>query len=376
MKIIIAGDVAPITERIIEQIDNGMFDKMFPSDLVETVESADYSIVNLECPVAGEDVKGIQKNGPLLKCSSKTLEAIKYVGFQGVTLANNHILDYGRKGLVQTVSCCKKLKIDTVGGGGSLQEAAKILYIERNEEKLAIINCCEHEFSIASANTAGANPLNPISQYNVIKKAKKNADYVVVIVHGGHEHYQLPSPRMKVTYRFFIDAGADAVINHHQHCFSGYEFYKNKPIVYGLGNFAFDWEGKRNSIWNKGYLVKLELKAGVELELIPYEQYGDTASVMLMKSREAFDANILKLNEIIANDEELNRQFELFSESRIPVIQSIFEPSQNRWIRFAINRSFIPSMITQKWLIKMYNIIECEAHRDTLLYYLKKTIRK
>ncbi len=167
-----------------------------------TVESADYSIVNLECPVAGEDAKGIQKNGPLLKCSSKTLEAIKFAGFQGVTLANNHIFDYGRKGLMQTISCCKMLEIDTVGGGGSLQDAAKILYIERNEEKLAIINCCEHEFSIASDNTAGANPLNPILQYNVIKKARENADYVVVIVHGGHEHYQLPSPRMKVTYRF------------------------------------------------------------------------------------------------------------------------------------------------------------------------------
>ncbi len=143
-----------------------------------------------------------------------------------------------------------------------------------------------------------------------------------------------------------------------------------------MGNFAFDWEGKRNSIWNRGYIVKLGFKTGVELELIPYEQYGDTASVMLMESREAFDADILKLNEIIVNDEELNRQFELFSESKNPIIQSIFEPNQNRWIRYAINKSFIPSMITKKWLIKMYNIIEFEAHRDTLLYYLQRTIRK
>lgn len=57
-------------------------------------------------------------------------------------------------------------------------------------------------------------------------------------MHGGHEHYQLPSLRMQETYRFFIDAGADVVVNHHQHCFSGYEIYNNKYIFMGWVIFA------------------------------------------------------------------------------------------------------------------------------------------
>ena len=52
----------------------------------------------------------------------------------------------------------------------------------------------------------------------VVEEAKKKADFVLVIVHGGSEHFQLPTPRMQATYRFFVDAGADAVVNHHQHC--------------------------------------------------------------------------------------------------------------------------------------------------------------
>ena len=132
-----------------------------------------------------------------------------------------------------------------------------ILYKEIGDKKLAVINCCEHEFSIATETTAGSNPLNPISQYYAIKEAKEKADYVLVIVHGGHEHYQLPSTRMQETYRFFIDVGADAVVNHHQHCYSGYEYYNGKPIMYGLGNFCFDEGLKKTKQWHEGYIVEI-----------------------------------------------------------------------------------------------------------------------
>lgn len=84
-----------------------------------------------------------------------------------------------------------------------------------------------------------------------------------MIVHGGVEHHQYPTKRMVQTYRFFVDAGADAVINHHQHCPCGYEIYNGKPIYYGLGNFCFDWDGKRDSMWNVGYMVALNVDRNI-----------------------------------------------------------------------------------------------------------------
>lgn len=168
------------------------------------------------------------------------------------------------------------------------------------------MNCCEHEFSIATATTAGANPLNPIQQYYNIQEARTKADYVLVIVHGGHEHYALPSPRMKETYRFFIDAGADAIINHHQHCYSGYEIYHGKPIFYGLGNLLFDHKSERHGPWNEGFMVSLRLDKQTlpQFELYPYTQCNERPSVIPMNEaeRKIFAERIDKLNQIISNE--------------------------------------------------------------------------
>ena len=267
MNVLVAGDFAP-GARLAKQIEERKFSEVFPDDVREVIKSADFSFVNFESPVVEGGYKPIPKCGPNLRCTPEAAEAVRYAGFTYVTMANNHILDYGAEGLRKSIECCKDQGLDVVGVGDNLNEAEKILYLEKDGEKLAIINCCEHEFSIASDTTAGANPLNPIRQYYSIQEAKKQADYVLVIVHGGHELFQLPSPRMQETYRFFVDAGADAVVNHHQHCYSGYEVYNSKPIFYGLGNFCFDRPGKV-STWNEGYLVALDTLDSTFM-VIPY----------------------------------------------------------------------------------------------------------
>lgn len=263
------------------------FRRFFSSELVDIIKSVDYSLANFESPIAEDGCKPITKCGPNLRCTSDAADAIKYAGFSVVTMANNHILDFGKEGLNKSIECCKKNGINVVGVGNNLEDAKKILYVEKEGKKLAIINCCEHEFSIATDVTYGANPLNPINQYYSIKDAKSNADYVVLIVHGGHEHYQLPSPRMQETYRFFIDAGADTVVNH-QHCYSGYEIYNGKPIFYGLGNFCFDIKGKPSKTWTEGYMVELNLEDKIEIKIDPYKQYGEKATIELL-ANDAFD---------------------------------------------------------------------------------------
>ncbi|MBQ9230186.1 MAG: CapA family protein [Prevotella sp.] len=190
--------------------------------------------------------------------------------------------------------------IDTVGGGLSLNEASLILYKNVAGKKLAVINCCEHEFSIATESTAGSNPLNPIQQFYAIQTARQHADYVVVIVHGGHERFQLPSPRMQETYRFFIDAGADAVVNHHQHCYSGYEYYQGKPIFYGLGNFCFDTDMPCENSWYEGYIVELNFtnREKIEHRIIPYTQCMGNCKINILPES-YYDRRISELNSIL-----------------------------------------------------------------------------
>ena len=252
INILVAGDYRPVL-RVQQLINECKYNHIF-SEVKQYTDKVDYSLVNLESPVVINRAEPIKKIGPNLKCSKDAIDAIKYAGFNCVTLANNHFYDYGEVGVKDTITTCKEQGIDYIGGGENIEEAEKILYKEIKGKKIAFINICEKEFSIATKKSAGSAPLSPIHNFYQIQEARKQSDYVIVIVHGGVEHYQLPSPQMKETYHFFVDAGADIIINHHQHCFSGYEIYNGKPIFYGLGNFCYDWDGQ-GGIFGKKVLL-------------------------------------------------------------------------------------------------------------------------
>ena len=93
-------------------------------------------------------------------------------------------------------------------------------------------------------NNIGANPIDIIDNAAQIKKAKKECDFVIVIAHGGHEYYNLPSPRMQKLYRFFAENGADIVIGHHTHCVSGHAIHflllKRKKSSAQIFSFALN----------------------------------------------------------------------------------------------------------------------------------------
>lgn len=372
MRILIAGDFCDKL-RVTERIASGDFNVMF-DNVSHIIKDSDYSIVNFEFPIVEEEGNPIAKCGPNLRGQQKAIESIKYAGFNICTLANNHILDQGEKCCLETKKLLNNAGVKTVGAGGNINDAASILLCTQGKETLAIINCCEHEFSIATEKTAGANPLNPIQQWYKIKEAKTKANYVIIIVHGGHEHYQLPSPRMKETYRFFIDAGADAVINHHQHCYSGYEIYNNRPIFYGLGNFLFDHCIYRNHIWNEGYMVTLNFSKDRQTFILhPYNQCNELPTVTLMNENErmSFEKNIKRLNNIIVNEPQLQKEHEVWMKRTSKSMQTIFEPYTTRIGRMLFNHGILPSMIDKKKKYRILNYINCESHLDRLRYIIQ-----
>ena len=367
IKILVAGDYCP-QNRVAALFERDDYAPFF-SDVKNVIEDVDYSIVNLECPVTKGDEKSIVKYGANLQCSEKGIEALQWAGVNCVTLANNHFLDYGEEGVENTLETCRKYEIDVVGGGRNYQEASNILYKELGGKLLAIINCCEHEFSIATEKTAGSNPLNPIQQYYAIKKAKEKADYVLVIVHGGHEYYPLPSPRMQETYRFFVDAGADGIVNHHQHCYSGYEVYKGKPIFYGLGNFCFDNGLEMNMKWSEGYMVIFKMDDTISFEIIPYRQCYDLANVRLL-DKASFNKELNKLHAIINDPNQLKESVEQYYESCSLDYSDILEPCYNKYYLACKSRGWLPSLISKARKVRSANYICCESHRDKLIYYL------
>lgn len=374
MKVLLAGDFAP-SGRVSTLIREKRFAEVFPKDICDVIKSADFSFVNFESPITEEGFKSISKCGPNLSCTKEAAEAVKYAGFTGVTMANNHILDFGAEGLSKSVECCRSQGLDVVGVGNNLKKAEEVLYLEKDGKRLAVINCCEHEFSIATDTEAGANPLNPIRQFYSIQEAKKNADYVLVIVHGGHEHYQLPSPRMQETYRFFIDAGADAVVNHHQHCYSGYEYHNGKPIFYGLGNFCFDYEGDNANSWYEGYMVQLCFDdTEITHTIYPYIQCQNEATVALIEDKTNIDKDLEHLNTIIADPASLRKITEAYYKDSVETFKTLYQPYNNRILNKLYRIHLLPSFISKKKWFVILNYINCEAHRDKQITALKTII--
>lgn len=371
INIIIAGDFTTWYGRN-DAVEYGDFVNVC-SPIKPFFDSADYSIVNLECPIIEGNEKPIRKNGPHLRGSFRMVEALHYLGVDCVTLANNHFRDFGIEGCTNTFNRLHDYSISHVGGGHNIDEASSPLYVTVKERRIAFLNFCENEFSIAGNDSAGSSPLDLIENYRQITAARLNADYVVVIVHGGNEHYQLPSPRMKKTYRWFVELGADAVINHHQHCFSGYEIYQDKPIVYGIGNFYYYAPRRINSMWNDGYLAQLVFSDKVSVNAIPYKQCNGDCRIrpMTQSERCVFDEDINRLNNVIADDKILSDYFSAFCESKMKVKEASLTPWNGKLSRFLFCRGFLPSLIGKKRKLSILNFVECEAQRDLLLYYLK-----
>jgi len=366
MKILIAGDFAPrnrIKERILKE-DYSFFD-----EVKGYTERSDYAIINFESPIVKDAVDPIRKTGPHLCCDKKAMTSVRYAGFNCVTLANNHFYDFGEAGVRDTIAACTEEGLDYVGGGVNITESERILYKSVSGKSLAIINICENEWSIASPERGGSAPLNVVHNIQNIRKAKKSADWVLIIVHGGTEMYQYPSPRMKELYRFFIDEGADAIINHHQHCFSGYEYYKGKPIVYGLGNLCFDSDF-RNSIWNEGYIVQVSLEEPqVSIELFPYIQCAEKPGILFLRDKNAFCKRIEEINQTIADDNALEQEFSKMALNKRELLLP-FEPYNSKIGRILMRRHLLPSYFTPKKKDLVLNLFRCESYRDILFRLL------
>ena len=376
ISILITGDFCP-HKRIEQAFLKKEYENVF-NGFEKIANNCDLVITNLECPLTLSN-NPIKKTGPNLKAHPDCIDGIKFGGFNVVTLANNHIMDFGKQGLADTINACDKNNIRYVGAGQNIDEASKPLYLTIKKTKIAIVNFCENEWSIATEYKAGANPLNPVKNYYQIKEAKKNADILLVIIHGGHEYYHLPSPRIVETYRFFADLGVTAIIGHHTHCVSGYEIYNGTPIFYSLGNFIFDWENRENA-WYKGYSVKLSIcKDSIDnFSLIPYKQCVEEPKIEILKNKQKqiFLNRIDKYSKVISDSELLEKKWLEFCDSREKgYLSSLLSLGKFRK-QLLKNKKLSRLVLKRKRLMPLLNLIRCEAHRDVTIETIQNTILK
>ena len=351
----------------------------FPKEILDLFHKSDLNIVNLECPVVDDRDKKILKSGPHLSGSPHTFSYLRQLNTSLVTLATNHLMDFGPEGLLYTLKLCKENSISYVGAGLSREEAQRPFVFESHNTKISVLNFAENEWSTATGNKPGANPLNIFENVRQIRSAREISDFVLVIIHGGHEQYHLPNPRMVSQYRFYAENGASAVVGHHPHCISGFEVHKDIPIFYSLGNFLFTWKSVRES-WYIGLILNLRIgkDTKAEWDLIPVQQARNTFTLTLPDGieRQNVMSDVDKFSTIISDEKLLSDNWERFVEKWSDEKIDLCSPVQlfgNRRIINAFRKTGLNRFFRRKdHYANILNNIRCESHYDLLKRIIEK----
>lgn len=372
MSLLIAGDIVP-KENNIQLFENEDIEKILGYELNKIWKKADYKIFNLEAPITKCDNR-IKKCGPNLKIEPRVIKGIKKLNPTVVLLANNHIMDYGEKGLKDTIDILNENNINYVGVGNKKQKLKKSYIIQHEDKKIAIYNCCETEFSIATSELPGANSCDLFSLYDDITNLKKENDYLIILYHGGKEHYRYPSPYLQTLCRKMIDYGADLIVCQHSHCIGCYENYKDKNIIYGQGNFIFS--GQDNEYWNTSLIIDVDIENDFIVRYIPIKR-TENGTIL---ANETEKKEILQLFENrskqIKQKNFVKENYKKFSNEYLDIYLQKCHGDNilYRILNKLCFHKLTKKLYSEKSLLSLLNIIECEAHRELFIEGLKNKI--
>lgn len=279
--------------------------------------SSDLSLINLECSVgtAGE----AQDKEFTFRAKPETLKGLVNAGIKGVNLGNNHTLDFGRECFRQTLNNLEEHGLKYTGGGRDIESAYEPAVWEINDIKIGFIGFSRvtpHVDWYAAENRAGivnGYDSNSPNMVKAVQQAKEKVDFLIVSLHWGVQLADYPSENDAAIAKELIDNGADCIMGHHPHVLQGIEFYKDRPIVYSLGNFIFGTKSERtaqtmifNMEINKDGIMNTSITPGTIKVGKPVISEGEDKEKIINLINELssdWDTKILKDSNIIGNIE-------------------------------------------------------------------------
>jgi poly-gamma-glutamate capsule biosynthesis protein CapA/YwtB (metallophosphatase superfamily) len=213
----------------------------FPFDSTrQFIQTADVAIANLEAPLTVEGERFADKKYTF-KVPPHFVAGIASAGFNVVTMANNHIVDFGCEGILNSFAALEDAGIHHCGAGRNIEEACAPTIIDVNGIKVAFLGFSMTYPDEFWANRTRCGTCYPTEQllYERVSEAERLADLTIVSFHWGAEKYNSPRAYQTSYGHLAIDCGADLVLGHHPHVLQGVELYKGKLIAYSLGNYIF-----------------------------------------------------------------------------------------------------------------------------------------
>uniref|UniRef100_UPI00403F4200 CapA family protein n=1 Tax=unclassified Paenibacillus TaxID=185978 RepID=UPI00403F4200 len=297
------GDIQ-FSGKVAELLDKNGYDYPF-AKLGRLFKDDDLTIGNLETPITLGGTGAADKTY-VYKSSPKALAAMASAGFDAVNLANNHILDQGVEGLVDTLTYLKEYGIAHTGAGMNRDEAYAPAYLERKGMKIALLGFSrvvpETSWK-AEGNRAGvAEAYDSTGAVKAIQEARKKADLVIVVAHWGEERVSTPNSDQTRLAHEFVDAGADLVIGGHPHVLQGLEYYKGKWIAYSTGNFIFSRSTTEETWKTAVFQARCTPDAACSMKVIPYEAALGQAIPMIDEANKLLLQQMAKLSPGIRYD--------------------------------------------------------------------------
>ena len=275
---------------------NGGITKVVSQDLLQELNQADITMVNEEFPFSTRGTK-MENKQYTFRADPANVKALQEMGVDIVSLANNHVLDYGKDALEDTFTTLDGAGILYAGAGTSAERAKACQTIMVNGTKVGFLAASrvipEGNWNVDDSTPGVFTTYDGTALCKAVADARKVCDYVVVFVHWGVEQEAYPEDYQKNLAKQYVDAGADLVIGSHTHCLQGIEYYNGKPIYYSLGNFVF------GSDISQSMAVKITIGTDktTTCQLIPVY----AASCCTMKMEESGAASLYQYMESISN---------------------------------------------------------------------------
>ena len=372
--IIIAGDLfpTPVNQQLFKE---GNVSKLFGDKITEFFRSSSFSICNLE-GVFTDSASHIEKaSGPCIKAEKDCISAYKQLGVKCLATANNHIMDYLKKGFEDTCRLLDENGIDRIGSGNDENGIVKFKSLYINGHSVCVYNVAETMYNAPSDSYPGVNVYDELPICKEIEQLKTEYSYLIVIYHGGMEWFSYPTPEIRKRFHRMADSGADLVVSQHTHCLGCEEHYNGSYLLYGQGNFLFTRHNR-----HRGGGVLIDVSFEDEVPLISLHPYSHTEYGVMYDDKD--DLSSFKERSSHVDDKAfIEKQLITHVSSLYPSISCDFQPNNSFDsllkaiipVKYydAYRRKFRTRRPNHAQLLRLLYTLESEQQTETLYYILK-----
>ena len=368
---IACGDTGPVRnlERVV--LDKGPMHVL--GETTSILNSADIVFANLEV-VFSERGSPLNRT-PVFRLDPKAFEIIKDAKISVVSLANNHMFDYGPEAFIDTFELIKAHNVKAFGAGLILGQALKPAIISSKGLKFGFLGFRDKEHKGFDHNGVITPEINKHIVFEEIKSLRPKVDVLILSLHFGWEYQYYPSPKDVELCRSFIDAGADIILGHHPHYPQGIEEYRNGLIAYSLGNFI--WDQKFIGHTDSSYMLSIDVtKKGIHrVKVIPFQM--DSKYQLVIKSDKESIEEIELFSKVLSDYNLLREKWYYICRDRFLVlVKDVYKNAFKKRSISYVKTSWLNNVSNPRALYAWFSLFASVFTLKAIKYEVKKILRK